>query len=248
VGLVAIGHSGMTGAGTDPEDPYADAKANSWAAGSNPAVDSVYLRLVAARPETEGHVSNRAVGGTPAAALVDQARVALDEVPAPELILIQTIDNDIRCDGTDAAHVPEFGADLAAALTLITDMSPESAVLVVSGLGRPATYLAAVPRDNPAAADLLGTGDGMCDLFQPDGKSVARKHVANLTRIIEAYEAEQVRVCAQFQRCHTDGGAFGTYVDTPEGLASDLQHLSIAGHARAAEVIWPTVAGILGLP
>lgn len=246
LGLVAIGHSGLTGAASNPENPDVDVSDNSWATGSNPDVESVYRRLVAARPATRGHVANQAVDGAEAATLVDQARVALAQVPAPELVLVQTIDNDIRCDGTDAAHVPEFGADLAAALDLVTTDSPESAVLVVSQLGRPASYLRAVPKD-PSAAALLGDGDGMCDLLEPDGRTPATAHVAALTRIIERYEAEQARVCQQFAQCHTDDGLLSTYVDTPAGLASDLQHLSVAGHAEVAELIWPAVAEILEL-
>lgn len=62
---------------------------------------------------------------------------ALALVPTPRLAIIQTIDSDIRCDGTDDEHVPEFGEQLAAALELITTESPQTEILVVGQLGRP---------------------------------------------------------------------------------------------------------------
>ena len=59
-------------------------------------------------------------------ALPAQAAAALEEVPTPELVIIETIDNDIRCDGTDDTHVPEFGRSVAEALALIAAASPAS--------------------------------------------------------------------------------------------------------------------------
>src|SRR3954452_10271512 len=62
-GLIAIGHSGLTGENSDPRHPGLPALRNSWATGSSPGVDSVYLRMVAALPDTRGHVANAAAGG-----------------------------------------------------------------------------------------------------------------------------------------------------------------------------------------
>ena len=132
VGIIAIGHSGLTGEGTSTSAQAV--YANSWATGTAPQVDSVYQRMVAANPETEGHVSNTAVGGAPASALFSQARAALQHVPAPALAIIQTVDNDIQCD---AANVADVGASVADALALIHGASPNTKILVVGQLGRP---------------------------------------------------------------------------------------------------------------
>lgn len=92
-------------------------------------MNSVYQRLVAARPDTEGHVANRAVVGARAATLAFQAQSALLQVPTPELVLIQTIGSDIRCDGTDEARLVEFGASLTDALNMFTEPSPDTRIL-----------------------------------------------------------------------------------------------------------------------
>ena len=240
VGLVAIGHSGLTGESSDPDRPQEDALENSWATGTTAQVKSVYLRMVAVRPQTEGHVSNTAQGGAVAARLVDQAEGALNRVPAPAVAIIQTIDNDIRCDGTDAAHVPEFGADLDGALALITQRSPKTRVLVVGQMGRPATAAPAIAQNPGSKVGVTGTG--ICDFFDPAGKLVPSK-IVTLTGIIEGYEKEQARVCATYEQCSTDEGVFAGFVDGPD--TAILGHLTVAGHAQAAALIWPKVEALL---
>ncbi len=248
VGIIAIGHSGLTGENTDPAQPGQPVPANSWATGTSPKVDSVYQRMVAALPETEGHVVNAAVGGAPVIDLGAQSQGAFATVPTPALVIIQTIDNDIRCDGTDAQNVPVFGASLEDALTSLTQTSPTSKILVVGQLGRPsAAYIARLVAAHPEVkADLTGTGTGVCDFYDQHGKLNPRSF-ARLTAIIDAYEAEQARVCSHFTQCHTDGGVRATYQDTLRNFTSDFNHLNLRGQAAEAALIWPVVARILGV-
>ncbi len=135
VGVIALGHSGLTGEGT--AGTFEPALENSYATGTTPEVNSVYLRLIKIRPETAGHVANTAVGGAVASSLPDQAEQALALVPIPALVIISTIDNDIRCDGTDGEHIPELGQDVRARLDIITTSSPNAQVLIVGQFGRP---------------------------------------------------------------------------------------------------------------
>ena len=62
--IAVLGHSGATGYDSDPKRPRVDAEENSWATGDNPAVDSIYLRLLALNPAVRGHNTNLAVDGT----------------------------------------------------------------------------------------------------------------------------------------------------------------------------------------
>jgi hypothetical protein len=246
VGIVAIGHSGLTGENIDPAQPGQPVPAGSWATGTSPKVDSVYRRMVAALPETEGHVANAAVGGASVIDLGAQAQGALFAVPAPALVIVQTIDNDIRCDGTDPQNVPVFGASLKDALTSVTQASPDSKILVVGQLGRPsAAFITRLVAAHPEVkADLIGTG--VCDFYDQHGKLNPRGF-ARLTAIIDAYEAEQARVCAHFTQCHTNGGVRATYPDGWRNFSSDVNHLNVRGQAAEAALIWPVVARILGV-
>ena len=59
--IVVLGHSGTTGYGSDPSNPGGDVRENSWATGSNPAVDSIYRRLLATHPAMKGHATSLGV-------------------------------------------------------------------------------------------------------------------------------------------------------------------------------------------
>jgi hypothetical protein len=244
VGLIAIGHSGLTGHGT--AGPPEAALQYSWATGTNPKVNSIYLRLVRVRPEAKGHVANTAIDGATASALDGEADVALRQVSAPALVIISTIGNDIRCDGTDKQHIPEFGQAVGAALDTITEKSPDSRILIVGQMGRPSPALVreVVARD-PTAKYAL-TGSGICDLYNAAGELVPSQF-KTLAAIIDAYEAEQARVCAQYRQCHTDGGARAAYKAKLENLAPDRRHFNIAGQTAEAAITWPVVEKILGL-
>jgi hypothetical protein len=108
--MVVLGHSGTTGAGSDPRSPNSDALANSWATGTNYEVDIVSQRILARNPAVEGHVENFGADGSDVDSLVDRTLQAGEVEPAPELVLIQSIDNDIQCDNTDAQNYGPSGS------------------------------------------------------------------------------------------------------------------------------------------
>jgi hypothetical protein len=243
VGLIAMGHSGITGEGTGAQGEAVPEK--SWATGTLPEVNSVYLRMVAVLRETEGHVANAGQGGAPASRLAAMAERALSAVPIPALAIIQTIDSDIQCDGKDAERMSDFGESVRKAIQLVVEASPNGHVLVVGQLGRPsASFIEELVARVPSQRDAL-TGAGRCDFFDPSGE-LNEEHFANLTAIIDAFEAEQAKVCAEFTQCTTDGGVRAAYVDKLENFSSDWNHLNVRGQAAEAELIWPVVEQLLG--
>jgi hypothetical protein len=254
VGLIAMGHAALLGTDSDPSRaPGYPEPQNSWVTGTAPDVDSIYERLVAARPETEGHVSNQAsLVFAQSTTLNAQAKAALAVVPTPELVIIQTIDNDIRCDGTDEEHIARFGEAVTRALDTIATASPESRILMVGA--RPIRKWVAFVEANPRFKESLPeghgrtdwTGTGMCDVFDEAGQLVPQ-HVETLARIYDAYEAEQERVCALVPQCRTDGDLDDEYVYEAKDW-SDWAFLSTEGNAAMADHYWPLVVDILGLP
>ena len=97
--MVVLAHSGATGYDSDPRQPRTDIKANSWATGTNRAVNSVYLRILAKNPRIKGHNVNLAEDGATVVELLQQAKRAVTLKPKPELVLVQIMDNDIRLSG-----------------------------------------------------------------------------------------------------------------------------------------------------
>src|SRR4051794_5688195 len=245
-GLIAIGHSGLTGENSDPRQPGLPATQNSWATGSSRRVDSVYLRMAAALPETRGHVANAATGGAPVEALESQAQAALATVPNPALVIVQTLDDDITCDGDISANVRGFGATLKTAIRSITTAAPKAKVLIVGQLGRPsATFVATLVDKHPTVKAEL-TGSGPCD-FYDEGGHLNKAGFRTLTKIINRYEAEEARVCSAFKNCATDGGVRAAYTDTLANFTNDWNHINVRGQAQEAEIIWPVVAKLLRL-
>src|SRR5579884_4096940 len=70
--IAVLGDSDSTG--YNSAVPAHDAKQNSWESGTNPLVDSLYLRILAANPRIRGHNANWAQDGAKAADLLGQAR------------------------------------------------------------------------------------------------------------------------------------------------------------------------------
>lgn len=242
-GIIALGHSALTGENSDPKHPREPALQNSWATGANPAVDSIYRRLVAVDPTARGHAVNMATGGAGADALAGQASQALLVEPNPRLVIIQTIDNDIHCDGTDAANYPVFGRQVKAALDVLVKAAPQTTILLMSQPGRPLPASKAIV-GTPAAR--VQSGSDMCSPFDPDLK-LDLHHIKTLTGIIDGYEAELAKVCATVPQCHTDDGRATRFQVPATYYSSDWNHLNVTGLAALAEFMWPTVAHVLKL-
>jgi hypothetical protein len=137
-----------------------------------------------------------------------------------------------------------FGESVRKAIQLVVEASPNGHVLVVGQLGRPrATFIKELVAKDPSQRDAL-TGSGSCDFFDTSG-GLNQEHIANLTAIIDAFEAEAAKVCAEFTQCTTDGGARAAYIDELENFSKDWNHLNIRGQAAEAELIWPVVQKLL---
>ncbi len=244
VGLVAIGNSGLTGHNSDPDHPNEPVLENSWATGTNPEINSIYQRLVALQPEIEGHVANAAVGGARAEDLIEQATRALEDVPAPALIIIQGLENDFTCDGDVAAGAAEYGATIAEALEFLTTETPNSRILIVGWTSRPSpAAIEAIVTSDPDVKDDI-TGPGVCDFYNSAG-ALAPENFETMTGFIEEYEAAQAEACADIPQCVTDEGALAQYNDTLDKISADYTHLEVEGLAEVAELAWPVVAAFL---
>jgi lysophospholipase L1-like esterase len=244
IGVIAVGHSGMTGYMSDPKSPGTDTEANSWATGTNPAVHSIYQRLVAARPETAGHVANAASDGAESDRLPDQATQGLTRVPYPALLIVQIVGNDLRCDGTDPQHYPEFRDNVTKAVQTVLKASPNASVVLIGDPGRPASYAKVIADLPTTPKDFIDTRP--CFLFSAN-KTINHTEVARVTTLLAAYEAQLAGACQGLRRCHTDGGAAARMELPIADYGEDFLHPSISGHAHIAAAEWPVVASALGL-
>jgi hypothetical protein len=233
--MVVLGHSGATGVGSGDPDGQGSLP-NNWATGSNPKVNSIYLRLQGNNDAIEGNAHNLAQNGADLPLIYEQAKAAINLEPAPELVLVQAIDNDIRCPAQDA-DLEAFDVALTRVLTTLTEGLPGSQVfLVMQDSAGPPKYAAVLTPEDRAS---LG-GTGPCVMFDPDGRIVPEE-IERLTSIVTRYDDRLASVCDQFERCHSDPAAFRE-VEERNLLAPDLNHLSVEGHARNADAAWSALA------
>lgn len=235
--IAVLGHSGATGTMSDPRNPSADAHENSWATGENPDVQSIYRRLLADHPAMEGHNYNAAVNGTTVDDLVPQFESLMEYAEVvPDVILIQTIDNDMRCDGTDGDNIKPFGETLDRSLGRMERSIPRVSFFLVSQWATVESWTAwAAHLEAQVSAN---SGSGPCDVFDAKGRP-RPAGIRSMQRIVDAYWRELERVCSRHPRCSTDGGAEQReFVPTDRDVAVDLNHLSIAGHRKFAAIAW----------
>ncbi len=235
--VAVLGHSLGTGFDSDPAYQEKDVKANSWATGTNPAVDSIYSRVVALNPQAKGHKTNLALDGSGVAALLSQAK-ALVKLKAPhELILIGTIDNDMKCDGTDAANLQPYGDKLSDVLDVLQKGLPDSHVFIASQFGTVQNYDTVVLPIN--SNNLFGTG--VCAVGDPRTETIDPAKEVALQAIIDSYDQVVVTVCAAHPNCQSDGGAARNIVETAADLGNDQNHLSVAGLHKYAAAMWHVI-------
>jgi hypothetical protein len=230
--LAVLGHSGATGENSDPRRPGIEVRANSWATGTNPAVKSLYLRLLAKNPRINGHNLNLAQAGATVEQLVLQAEQVVASKAKPDLIVIQIMDNDLVCPAA-ARNLAAFRSTFDSALRTLAKGAPTSSLFVVSQFGSPGTYARSLTRTERKTFG----GTGQCDFVDPAGRIVEKK-VARADAAIHAYEAQLAAGCKHVGQCHYDAGAFGRIIDRRDYYSGDLNHLSIKGHAEAAAVAW----------
>jgi hypothetical protein len=242
--IAVLGHSGATGENSDPRHPGAEVRENSWATGTNPKVDSVYLRILAHNQAIRGHNDNYAESGADVRALSAQADRLLQRNPKPELILIQTIDADVTCP-LDRRALSAYRGKLTATLETLGRGAPDSREFVVSQFGNPRTDAQILTREERASQG----GTGPCDFMTPSG-GVAPKKLVRLETAIHAYEAAVKTVCGVVQQCTYGGDALARSFNKRAYYSNDLNHFSIKGHAKAAAAAWAAMrrAGLVPRP
>lgn len=238
--IVVLGHSGTTGYESDPAAPGTDARQNSWATGENPDVDSIYSRLLAVNPAVEGHASNFGVDGSTVDDLAPQVDQALALDPLPDLFMVQEVDNDMQCDGTDKDNYEPFAQTLTEQLTRITTAAPKATILLVSSPPGTVQNYGRVVSQHPGGV-AANTGSGPCDMFDSSGAAVP-PHWRYQEKVITGYHAQLAAVCKQFPTCVYDDGALYRMRITADDLADDYMHLSVSGHNKQAALEW----GVLG--
>jgi hypothetical protein len=230
-----IGHSGATGYNSDGQGQ--DVPANSWVTGTNPELDSIYLRLLADHPALEGHNWNEAVSGSSVIGLMHQAQALLGYDPVPDIVFIVSIDNDVRCDGSDEDNYGDFEGGVTEVVDYLQGSAPGMKIFFTDTPLSVHDYDAVVLKKDGGEAHISDPGspcnaivDGAID---PAGEAYQQQ-------VYDEYYARLGRICAQRTDCATDEGMLQSkaFKAAPQDMCEDLNHFTVSGLAKEAAIVW----------
>jgi hypothetical protein len=254
--IVVLGDGGAAGHASNPAHTFQDAPENSWATGTNPAVDSVYSRILAVNPAARGHNVNLARDDMGTAGFTAQMHRAIALNPKPDLVIIELGDRALSmCDGHDDAHYADFRAGWNTVLQTLTSGLPHARIFIVSTWGGSygsswgafdsyVKYLDGLDE----GARLGHAGKGLCQFVESPSGRVVPARVAYMKKTWASYEAQKAAACAQFRQCHYDGGVAGRIAVTPADVAPGGGYPSIQGNAELAAAEWAVISHFLTGP
>lgn len=221
-------------------DALGDRPENSWATGTDVAVDSYYSRLLAEHPPIAGNRYNEAVSGAQMEDLDGQAADAVAQ--DAELVFVLMGANDV-CTSSEGTmtSVAQFEARFEAAMATLTGGLPDARIAVVS---IPDVYnLWDILKDN-SSARFIWSAFGICqsllaDPLSEDPEDVQRRQ--NVRQRNMDFNDVLHDVCEQYVHCRFDDYTGFNTAFTPSHVSTiDYFHPSLAGQALIAGVAWQT--------
>jgi lysophospholipase L1-like esterase len=246
--MAALGDSITRGFNTSgpgcPTGPSLDCPQNSWATGTNPAVDSVRERLDAISPQPLT-AFNDAVSGARAVNLLNQAETAAAQ--DPDFVLIEIGAND-ACATTPTATAI-FREQVRSALQVLVSSNKQVYIQLMSipDISNLRTIFTEPPDPNALGRwAAFNVCQGL--LANPLSTSPVDEERREAFRAqVIAYNEALEEVCAEFKRCIWDDYAVfsegfttadvATVANTP---TADYFHPSVSGQAKLAEAAWST--------
>lgn len=217
---------------------FTDCPENSWATGTNSAVDSYYLRLLALNPGISGHNYNDAVSGAKMSELNGQAKNAVSR--KVELVGILMGHND-ACTSSISTMTPvaTFQSELEEAMKTLAAGLP-SAQINVGSLAN-VYRLWEIFHTNSNAVNTWNTLK-ICQSLLANPTSTAKSDEERRLQVRqreEEYDSVLSSVCAKYTQCKFDNGAgFKTQFNTNDVSTRDYFHPSVEGQALIASVAW----------
>jgi lysophospholipase L1-like esterase len=212
-----------------------DYPGGSWSSGSDPAVNSHYLRLLADGAALGGKNFNNAVSGSLMAATNAQAQTAVAQ--GAQYVTLWSGTNDV-CTPTvgQMTSVATFTSQVRTTLTTLTNGLPGVQILVVSIPNWYGFWQAY--QGNGTAKNAWATYSNRCpDLLSASATAADR---ATFAQRVTDLNSALSSVCATFANCLYDGGAVYNLWPTltSADVAFDFFHLSLAGQAKVASTLW----------
>jgi lysophospholipase L1-like esterase len=217
---------------------FTDCPENSWATGTNKAVESVYLRALAVNPGISGHNNNDAVSGAKMAELNGQAEKAVSR--KVELVAILMGANDVCTSSVSTmTSVANFESQFEKTMKTLTVGIP-GAQINIGSLAN-VYRLWEIFHKNTSAVSTWNTLK-ICQSLLANPTSLEKADEERRLQVKareEEFDTVLQNVCAKYTQCKYDKGAgFKTVFNTNDVTTRDYFHPSIEGQALIAKVAW----------
>ncbi len=219
--------------------PFIDCPANSWATGTEAAVNSFYLRILERNAGIRGNLFNRARSGAKMADLSGQVTNVISD--RAEFVTVEMGANDV-CTSSEATmtSVASFRTSFEGAMRTLRERLPETRIAVGS---IPNIYqLWSLLNGNRSAVSTWNSFS-ICQsmLRNPTSRSAEDEERRLRVQRREVEFNEVLRsVCAEHANCQYDGGAGYAYrFEAGEVSTRDYFHPSQRGQATIAAIEFP---------
>lgn len=218
--------------------PFIDCTENSWATGTNKAVNSYYLRLLALNPGISGHNNNDAKSGAKMSELNGQAEKAVSR--KVELVGVLMGANDACTSSVSTmTSVANYQSQFEAAMKTLTSGIPSAQINIGS---LPNVYrLWEIFHTNSSAVSTWNSLK-ICQSLLANPTSLAKADEERRLQVKareEEFDTVLKNVCAKYTQCKYDEGAgFKTVFNTNDVGTRDYFHPSIEGQALVAKEAW----------
>jgi hypothetical protein len=217
---------------------FTDCPENSWATGTDSAVDSYYERALAVNAGISGHNYNDAVSGAKMAELKGQAEKAVSRKVELVGILMGASDACASSIST-MTSVATYKSELEEAMNTLTTGLPTAQINVGS---LPNVYrLWEIFHTNSSAVNTWNTLK-ICQSLLEKPTSTEKADEERRIKVRqreEEYDSTLESVCAKYTQCKFDKDAgFKTVFNTNDVSTRDYFHPSIEGQALIAKVAW----------
>jgi hypothetical protein len=252
--IAVLGTATANGWQSNPAHPFQIAPENSWATGTNPAVKSIYSRILALNPAIKGRNVNLTLSDNALAGaghelddFAAEVQNALHRRLKPDLVLVQVIDRAVKCDGTTERDFARYGAKFSESLDALAQGLPNAKIFVISQWGSFGSYVRYLKSLDAHKERLKNAGKKPCQLVSyPSGEVVASR-VAYTKSIVAGEEAQLKAACAKVANCRYDGGAASRIAIAPLDVANFQYTPTIQGQAKLAAVEWKALERFLNL-
>jgi len=221
--------------------PFTDCPENSWATGTDTAVNSFYLRIRAVNAGITGHANNDARTGARMSNLPDQVSDAIAQ--RVELVVIEMGANDVcTSDETLMTSVRSFASDFEISIRELRVRLPAARVVVGS---IPSIYTLWEILHTNSSATTTWRLLSICQSMLRNATSLARADEDRRLRVQRReveFNGVLERVCATYANCQWDRNtAYNYRFRAAEVGTNDYFHPSQRGQHSIAEIEYPLI-------